>query len=56
MTERKELDHDVTFLSFNHLSCFAHFLQLVVRKFDGVSSYRALLQRVYSLLKRVNVD
>ena len=53
--ERKELDHEVIFL-FNRLSCFAHHLQLVVRKFDGVSSYRALLQRVHSLLKRVNMS
>ena len=53
----KELDHEVTFLSlFNRLSCFAHLLQLVVRKFDGVSSYKALLQRVHSLLKRVNMS
>lgn len=54
--ERKELDHEVTFLSFNRLSCFAHLLQLVVRKFDGVSSYKALLQRVHSLLKCANMS
>ena len=54
--DRKELDHEVTFVLFNRLSCFAHLLQLVVQKFDGVSSYRALLQRVHSPLKRVNMS
>ena len=55
--ETKELDREGTFMSFiNRLACFAHVLQLVVRKFDEISSYRALLQRVRALTKRVNMS
>ena len=55
--ETKELDHEVTFMSFiNRLACFAYVLQLIVRKFDEISSYRALLQRVRALTKRVNMS
>lgn len=51
--ESKELDHDVTFL--NRLACFAHLLQLV-RKFEEVTTYKALLQRVRALIKTVNMS
>ena len=34
--ESKELDHDVTYVAFlNRLACFAHILQLVVRKLSN---------------------
>ena len=55
--EHKEIDHDITFSCFiNHLACFSHLLQLVVRKFDEVVSYRLVLQKVRSLVKRVNMS
>ena len=53
----KEIDHDVTFSTFyNRLSCFSHSLQLVVRRFDEVSSYRSVLQKVRALVRRVNMS
>ena len=55
--ETKEIDHDITFSAFiSRLSCFSHTLQLVVRRFDEVSSYRSVLKRVRALIKRVNMS
>lgn len=55
--ETKEIDHDITFSTFiSRLSCFSHSLQLVVRRFDEVSSSRSVLKRVHALIKRVNMS
>ena len=55
--ETKEIDHDITFSAFiSRLSCFSHSLQLVVRRFDEVSSYRSVLKRVRALIRRVNMS
>lgn len=55
--ETKEIDHDITFSVFiSRLSCFSHSLQLVVRRFDEVSSYRSVLKRVRALIRRVNMS
>ena len=48
-------DHRVTFKFFGtRLSCFAHTLQLVVHKFDEDKTFRKLLNRTFSLVKKVN--
>ena len=50
--EVQELEHLTTFC--NCLSCFAHTLQLVVKRFSDDQSFCDLLTRVQKLVKRVN--
>lgn len=49
-----ELDHAITFSSFKRVSCFAHTLQLVVRQFDGIATFKDLLKRTHHLVSKVN--
>ena len=54
--ECKELDHEVTFMAFlNCFACFSHLLQLVVRKFDDVSSYDANIVATLPMLGSTNL-
>lgn len=42
--ERQEIDHEVVFSLHKRMSCFSHTLQLVVRKFDTITSPKRSLQ------------
>lgn len=50
----KESEHEQAFLGFRRLSCFAHTLQLVVVKFDEVTSFKQLLKKTHKLVSKVN--
>jgi len=41
--KQRELDHDVSFVLQKRVSCFAHTLQLVVRKFDTLRKPKRVL-------------
>ena len=46
----------MAFVALKHVSCFAHTLQLVVRKFDEESSLKDLLKRARRLVRRFNTS
>ena len=51
----REVDFEVSFSSFiKRVPCFAHTLQLVVRKFDQIAQYKAVLKNARSLVSKVN--
>ena len=51
----KEIDHDVAFTSFiKRIPCFAHTLQLVVRKFDQQTHFKKALKNAHALVTKVN--
>ena len=50
--ERQEIDHEVVFSLHKRLSCFSHTLQLVVRKFDTITSPKRSLQSASRLTKK----
>ena len=52
--EEKELDHEISFSSFNRLSCFAHTLQLVVAAFDGIKSLKRVIKKAHAIASKVN--
>lgn len=52
--ETQELEHEVAFLGYRRLSCFAYTLQLIVQKFNDVRSVKQALNNAYKLVKRVN--
>ena len=54
--EEHELDHEVAFLTLKRVSCFAHTLQLVIQKFDDVSTFKALLKRAHNLVRKFNTS
>ena len=51
--EQHELDHDVAFALQKRVSCFAHTLQLVVRKFDTLRKPKRVLARAHRLVSKV---
>ena len=46
----------ISHLSFfaKHISCFAHTIQLIVQEFNEDTTYKEMLKRAYSLVKRIN--
>ena len=54
--EENEIDHEVAFVALKRVSCFAHTLQLVVQKFDEVSTFNALLKRTHSIVRKFNTS
>ena len=54
--EEHEFDHEMSFVALKRVSCFAHTLQLVVHKFDEESSFRALLKRAHSIVRKFNTS
>ena len=53
--EENEIDHEVAFVALKRVSCFAHTLQLVVQKFDKVSTFKALLKCTHSIFRKFNM-
>ncbi len=49
-----EGDHALAFSSYMRVSCFAHGLQLVVRKFDTTAPFNDCLKKIHNLVSRVN--
>ena len=53
----KEIKHEITFKVFaKRISCFAHTVQLIVQRFIEDVTYKEILQRTYSLVKKVNMS
>ena len=53
----KEIEHEITFKFFaKRISCFAHTIQLIVQRFNEDVTYKEILQRTYSLVKKVNMS
>ena len=50
----KEVEHAISFRGIKRLSCFAHTLQLDVLNFNKDRKIRAVLQRVLSIVRKVN--
>lgn len=50
----KEIEHNVAFCQFSHMSCFAHTLQLVIRHFDGIRCVQRVLGKAHTLVSKVN--
>ena len=51
--ERSESDHTAAFVLHKRISCFAHCLQLIVRKFDTVKSPRQTIAVAHKLVSKV---
>ena len=43
----QEMSHQIAFGSLNHVSCFAHSLQLVMNKFSGITAFQPILKRAF---------
>lgn len=54
--EEKEEDHEIAFYGLNRVSCFAHTLQLVVQKFDGITEFKSVLKRAHTLVRKFNTS
>ena len=53
--DSKEVDHDISFKFFaKRISCFAHTIQLIVQKFNEDTTFKEMLKRAYSLVKKIN--
>ena len=50
----EEIHHEVAFHDFRRVSCFSHTLQLVVRSFDTVTTFKGLLKCTHELVRKVN--
>ena len=51
----KDLDHDLVFGSFiKRVTCFAHTLQLVIRKFDKENLFKTILKNAHALASKIN--
>ena len=50
----KEIEHNVAFCQFSRMSCFAHTLQLVIRRFDGIRCIQHVLGKAHTLVSKVN--
>jgi len=44
--DENEFEHEVAFVGYRRLSCFAHSLQLVVSKFNECSVFRHTIKRL----------
>jgi len=52
----QEMSHQIAFGSLNHVSCFAHSLQLVVNKFSGITAFQPILKRTHTVQRKVNAS
>ena len=51
----KDLDRDLVFGSFiKRVPCFAHTLQLVIRKFDKENLFKTILKNAHALVSKIN--
>ena len=50
--KRQEMEHEIAISLHKRLSCFSHNLQLVVSKFDTLTSPNRCLQSASRLVKR----
>ena len=49
-----ENEHDVEFICYNRIGCFSHTLQLVVNKFQEITTYSDILKHSHSIVRRCN--
>ena len=49
-----ELDHNLGFVGWKRLSCFAHTLQLVVKEFEVAPCFKSTLKKAQKIVKKVN--
>ena len=52
--EQQEDEHTLAFKCYKRISCFIHTLQLVVKIFETAPSFKASLQKAYSIVRKVN--
>ena len=49
-----EFEHEIAFVGYRRLSCFAHSLQLVVSKFDECSVFRHTIKKAKNIVSKFN--
>ena len=54
--EEHEMDHELPFHSLNRVSYFSHTLQLVVQKFNELTTFRGPVKRVHNLVSKWNMS
>lgn len=52
--EDVEYEHEMAFVGYRRLSCFAHSLQLVVMKFDEFSVFRRTIRKAKQIVSKFN--
>jgi len=52
--DENEFDHEVAFVGYKRLSCFAHSLQLAVSKFDECSVFRHTIKKTKKIVSKFN--
>ncbi|XP_065895985.1 E3 SUMO-protein ligase ZBED1-like [Dysidea avara] len=52
--DENEFEHEIAFVGYRRLSCFAHSLQLVVSKFDECSVFRHTIKKAKNIVSKFN--